>query len=295
MKAGIRTDLALEARELWQAKQGATKELPGVVCTEEIRDGIHLTRLEIQSQEGAEALEKPQGVYVTLEIASMLRREEDAFESAVELLSEQLRSYLQLNADATVLVAGLGNRAVTPDAIGPAAADHIIVTRHLKEQFPQASVGFRTVSVLRPGVLGTTGMESAEVIHAVCQTLQPNCIIVLDALASRELHRLCRTVQLTDTGIVPGSGVGNSRAVLNRETMGIPVIAVGVPTVVDAGTLAVALTGQTPDEQYAEAAMIVTPREIDQRVKEISRLIGYGINLALHPALTIQDIDLFVC
>lgn len=295
MKAAIRTDLALEARENWQAQREAAEALRGVVCTEETRDGIRLTRLEIRTQEGAEALEKPQGVYVTLEIESMLRREEDAFEGAVTLLAEQLRACLPQTAPKTVLVAGLGNRAVTPDAIGPAAADQVIVTRHLKQTAPQAFAGFCDVSVLRTGVLGTTGIESAEIIGAVCRRLQPDCIIALDALASRETRRLCRTVQLTDTGIVPGSGVGNSRAALNRETLGVPVIAVGVPTVVDAGSLAAALTGKTPDDDRPEAAMIVTPREIDQRVQEIARLIGYGINLALHPELSIRDVDLFVC
>lgn len=295
MRAGIRTDLALEARESWQEQREAAEALPGVVCEEETRDGIRLTRLEIQTQEGAVALEKPQGVYVTLEIESMLRREEDAFEGAVSLLAEQLRACLPQEETKTILVAGLGNRAVTPDAIGPAAADQVIVTRHLKQTAPQAFAGFCDVSVLRTGVLGTTGIESAEIIGAVCRRLQPDCIIALDALASRETRRLCRTVQLTDTGIVPGSGVGNSRAALNQETLGVPVIAVGVPTVVDAGSLAAALTGKTPDDKQPEAAMIVTPREIDQRVKEIARLIGYGINLALHPELSIRDVDLFVC
>lgn len=294
MKTGIRTDLALEARESWQEQRSAAEEIPGVSVTEEVRGGIRLTRLEIRSAEGAAALEKPEGVYVTLEIESVLRREEAAFEGAAQLLAEQLRSCLPGQMQQGVLVAGLGNRAVTPDAIGPAAADQIIVTRHLKQSAPQAFAGFCDVSVLRTGVLGTTGIESAEVIGAVCRRLQPDCIIALDALASRETRRLCRTVQLTDTGIVPGSGVGNSRAALNRETLGVPVIAVGVPTVVDAGSLAAALTGKTPDGRQPEAAMIVTPREIDQRVKEIARLVGCGVNLALHPELTIRDVDLFV-
>ena len=295
MKVGTRTDLALEARELWKEGREAAEEIPGVTFEEQQRDGIHLSRLEIRSQEGAEELGKPQGIYVTLEIESMLRREEDAFESAVSLLAEQLRTCLALKEEATVLVAGLGNRAVTPDAIGPEAADQVIVTRHLKAQLPQAFTGFRNVSVLRTGVMGTTGIESAEVIGAVCEKLKPDCIIALDALASRETRRLCRTVQLTDTGIVPGSGVGNSRAALNRETLGVPVVAIGVPTVVDAGSLAAELTGTVPDSQIPESTMIVTPREIDQRIQEIARLIGYGINMALHTDLTIRDIDLFVC
>ena len=218
MRTGIRTDLALEARELWQEGREAAEEIPGVTFDEEQRDGIQLTRLEIRSEEGVQALEKPQGVYVTLEIESMLRREEDAFESAVSLLAEQLRDCLKLKEDAKVLVAGLGNRAVTPDAIGPEAADQVIVTRHLKAQLPQPFAGFRNVSVVRTGVMGTTGIESAEIISAVCKKLHPDCIIALDALASRETRRLCRTVQLTDTGIIPGSGVGNSRSALNSET-----------------------------------------------------------------------------
>ena len=194
------------------------------------------------------------------------------------LLGEKSRS---------VLVAGLGNAQMTPDAIGPKSTEHILVTRHLGES-PVFSA-LAAVSVLTPGVLGRTGIESLDLVRGAVRAVQPDALIVIDALASRSLSRLCTTVQLSDTGIVPGSGVGNSRQEFSRRTLGVPVVAVGVPTVMDAaGALQPALTRDMPQ------GLLVTLRDVDARVREMGRLVGYGCDLALHRGLSLAEIPTFL-
>ena len=197
----------------------------------------HVRDLE-RVERGEEALGKPAGRYVTLTMDGLVRREEGAFPRAARAVGGVLAQLMDgVPGRGLALVVGLGNRAITPDAIGPKVHEHTLVTRHLVEQIPEHFGAFRPVASLSAGVLGTTGMESAELIQAVCRRLSPACVVAVDALASRSLKRLCRTVQLSDTGISPGSGVGNARFALNAETLGVPVVAVGVPTVVDGATL----------------------------------------------------------
>ena len=294
-----RTDLALEARQLWQENTPEAEALPGVRAWEETRAGFPVTTVEVLDRRGEEALGKPVGRYVTLELDGLLRRENDAFVRAAEALAEELRGLLNLEQNQTCLVAGLGNRDITPDAIGPGAVDHVLVTRHLKERLPEDFAAFRPVSAVCAGVLGTTGIESGDLVRAVCGLLRPDCVVAVDALASLSPDRLCRTVQLSDTGIVPGSGVGNARLALNRESLGVPVIAVGVPTVVDAATLTVDLARRGGVElsrgSFGELGnMIVTPRDIDKNVRDVAKLIGYALNLALHEGLTVEDVDQLV-
>jgi spore protease len=296
-----RTDLAVEARDLW--REGAEKqtELRGVRSRDSVENGYKITTVEILDNEGAQALNKPIGTYVTVEIDKLVNREDNAFSQGAETLGTQISNMLKLIDTDSILVVGLGNEAITPDAIGPKTAKHTMVTRHLVEKLPDEFGSMRRVSVLISGVLGTTGIESADFIKAVVQKLNPDRVLVVDALASRKMSRICRTVQLADTGIVPGSGVGNSRAAINKEMLGVPVTAIGVPTVVDAATLAADLAEQagaqdlSVDElsQYG-GGMIVTPREIDANVADISKLIGYGINRALHKNLSIDDINMFL-
>ena len=198
-------------------------------------------------------------------------------------------------AGGLALVVGLGNRAITPDALGPKVHDHTLVTRHLVEGCPEHFGGFRPVAALSAGVLGTTGMESGELVQAVCRRLKPACVVAVDALASRSLKRLCRTVQLSDTGIAPGSGVGNHRAALDRASLGAPVLAVGVPTVVDGATLAADLLGTAELPPLGEGReLLVTPKDIDSQVSDLAKVIGYGIGLALHPGLRVEDLDLLL-
>ena len=296
-----RTDLALEAREIWRENASEQTQLNGVKARDKTVEGFKVTTVEILDEEGAEELCKPIGTYITVELDAFINREESAFNRGAVALSMELKNLLKIDGNESVLVVGLGNSAITPDAIGPQTVRHTMVTRHLVERVPDYFGAMRRVSVLESGVLGTTGMESAELIRAVAEKLQPDRLIVIDALASRRLSRICRTVQLADTGIVPGSGVGNSREAINEETLGIPVTAIGVPTVVDAGTLAADLAEQAgaenidpEDFRLFGGSMIVTPKEIDSRVNDISKLIGYGINLALHQGLTPEDITMFL-
>ena len=300
MNSNIRTDLAVEAEALCRAEQaGSVGELPGVCARTQRNRGFTVTTVEVLDERGEAALGKPRGTYVTVALDAFIRREENAFSDACAVLSEALRSLLKLEENGNYLVVGLGNRDITPDAVGPETVDCVMVTRHLRERMPADFAAFRPVAAVCSGVLGTTGVESSEIVRAIAEKLRPDAVIAVDALASRSPERLCRTVQISDTGIVPGSGVGYARQALNPETLGTPVIAVGVPTVVDAATLAVDLAqkagAQLDPASFGEAgSMIVTPREIDKNVRDVAKLIGYSINLALHDGLTIEDVDLFL-
>ncbi|MCD7946998.1 MAG: GPR endopeptidase [Oscillospiraceae bacterium] len=296
-----RTDLAVEAREIWQETAEETSKLDGVEAKETTQEGFSVTTVRILNEAGARALGKPVGTYVTLELDGLERREDGAFSRAAKAMADNLAELLSLKDGATALVVGLGNRAITPDAIGPRATEFTLVTRHLVQLVPEHFGHFRAVSALAAGVLGTTGMESGELVSAVAERLKPDCILAVDALASRSLRRVCHTVQLADTGIVPGSGVGNSRAALNRETMGVPVIAIGVPTVVSAATLACDLLAEAGNADLDPETLgglgedlIVTPKDIDAHVEEISKVVGFGINLALQKGLSVEDIEMLL-
>ncbi len=289
-----RTDLALEAQELWQESAGEQTQLKGVQARDSRREGYAVTTVRILDQEGAQALGKPAGTYVTLTVDGLARREEDAFGRAVRAVAAELTQLLA-GLEGPVLVACLGNRAVTPDAVGPKVHDHLLITRHLVDQAPEHFGAFRPVASVAAGVLGTTGVESGELVGALTGRLKPVCIIAVDALASRSLDRLCRTIQLADTGIAPGSGVGNHRHALDRESLGTPVIAIGVPTVVDGATLAADLLGTADLPPLGrEGGMLVTPKDIDSQVNDLAKVIGYGITLALQPGLTLEDMELLM-
>ena len=285
-----RTDLALEARELWQESAERTSRLSGVKATKTKLEGYPLTRVDILSEKGAQSLGKPQGSYLTIDLTTFWQRKADFFERAVRAVGSQLRAMVPPEGPA--LVVGLGNPAMTPDALGPLAADSVLITRHLIASMPRHFSGFRPVAVFRTGVLGTTGVESAEAVRGLVEEVRPALVIAIDALASRREGRVCAAVQLSDTGIIPGSGVGNHRAALNAETLGVPVFAVGVPTVVDAATLAADLLEESGAEAVDEEKLrahgtyLVTTRDIDQRVRDLAKVIGYGINWAL------QDLEI---
>ena len=285
----VRTDLAVEAHALWRESAGETTRLKGVAAREEQAEGMTVTRVEILDQEGARALGKPEGTYLTLDVSPLWRREEDAFPRAVRAVAALLGPLLP--EEGPVLAAGLGNQAMTPDALGPRSLDHLLVTRHLGEALPQ----LRPVAGLGAGVLGTTGMEVAEWVRGAAEQVGPAAVIVVDALAARDLERLCATVQIADTGLVPGSGVGNHRMALKRETLGVPVISVGVPTVVDAETIARDLLGEAGAVPKAlngrGRRFFVTPESIDQKIRDLSKVLGYGINLALQESLALEDLE----
>lgn len=288
-----RTDLALEAQELWQESAEKTAKLSGVKAGKSRREGYSVTKVEILDDEGAQTLGKPVGTYLTLDLTAYWQRKEDYFERAVRALGAELKQMLP--GDGAALVIGLGNRAMTPDAVGPLTLESVLITRHLRAAMPKQFGGFRPVSAFSVGVLGTTGVESAEAVRGLVKEVGPDFVIAVDALASRRTGRVCATVQLSDSGIVPGSGVGNHRSALNKESLGIPVFAVGIPTVVDAATLAADLLEESGVTEFDEKRlrsrkqpMTVTPRDIDAQVRELSRVLGYGVNWALQE-LEIED------
>ena len=268
-----RTDLAVEAHELWRESAGKTTRLAGVRATEKKIQGYPVTQVDILDREGEAALGKPAGSYRTLDLTAFWQRGDGFFDRAVRAVGQQVKELTPDNG--SVLVVGLGNRAMTPDAIGPLAADSVLITRHLIDAMPQHFSGFRPVAALRPGVLGTTGVESAEAVRGLVDRLHPSVVIAVDALASRRVGRVCCTVQFSDTGIIPGSGVGNHRSALNLETL-----------LEESGL-------SKPDMETLRSRpenLMVTPRDIDQQVRDLGKVIGYGINWALQD-LEIEEIN----
>lgn len=274
--APSRTDVAAERME---SLPKSAENSSGIRSQEKLLDGGKLFRVEILDQRGAERLGKPIGNYVTLRLPPFGRNAERSG-ALTEAAAQALRSMLP---DGSCLVIGLGNQSITPDALGPLSVRKIFPTRHVtgKATIPGLE-GLRPVSVLAPGVLGQTGMEAAEIATALVRLLHPACLIAVDALAAGSREWLACTVQMTDTGVSPGSGVQNSRKELSASTLGIPVVAVGVPTVMDAPLLP------------GEAPMIVTPREIDRLIEDAADFIAMTVNRALFPSLSEEEIRAFV-
>lgn len=294
-----RTDLAMEAFDA-----SGESSFPGVQVRHWDATDVRMTEVIIQDPESAQQLGKPCGTYLTMECGLLREQDPDARIAMSALLGEELARMIRADDSAPVLVVGLGNRFITPDSLGPLTVDKTLVTRHmLTSDF--APDGMRPVSAVAPGVLGVTGVETSEMVCALVERIQPRAVICIDALAARASSRIGSTLQLADTGIQPGAGVGNRRSPLTRDTLGVDVISVGMPTVVYAATLArdafAALANrETDDETLASIErellgqdvgdMIVTPREIDAIVKNAATMIASGINRALHPMLSDADI-----
>ena len=290
----IRSDLALELREMF------AEEISGVESLRQDKDGINITHVKIKSEEAAKKIGKPVGNYVTVEIRDMSFPDEEICERAANAVATELRKLVPLMEKTSVLVVGLGNREITPDSIGPKTVSKIAVTRHIsKVTENNFNLAVRPVSAVAPGVLGITGIETSEIIKGVLQHVKPDLIIAVDALAARNLSRLGTTLQLSDTGIVPGSGVGNHRKALDKETLGVPVIAIGVPMVADVATLAIDIMQNfSGSNQVSENKqnlslmarvltdkgenMIVTPNDVDVISQQASEIIAEGINIVLH-------------
>ena len=270
----FRTDLALEAAETLRLSATDVEK----TCHKE--GDLTLTRIRISTSRGACAIGKPRGRYITAALPC-LTDEERHLTAHAKIIGRELAALLP--PEGVVLVVGLGNRSVTPDALGPAAAEMVLATRHIRGEFARTAglTDLRPTAVVSPGVLGQTGTESSELVRGVCREIHPGAVIVIDALAARSVERLGRTVQLCDTGIAPGSGVGNDRRPLNREVLGVPVIGMGVPTVVDAATLVTDMTGQ--ETAPSDPPTMVTPREIDVMISRAARLLAMSIHAALQP------------
>ncbi len=286
----IRTDLALEAREL------VTDNIEGLDIDTKFAEKMKITKMKISTQQAANSLGKEKGTYITCEFKA-LTDDFTAADKRLVSIGEQLRELLPESGN--VLVVGIGNHNITPDALGPKAASKVLATRHIMGTVA-SSLGLerlRSVCVVSPGVLGQTGIEVGELVSGIVDNADIDCVIAIDSLASRKLKRLGCTVQISDTGIAPGAGVGNHRNVINKSTMGVPVISVGVPTVVDAATLAADLMSPNDEEENEKLrkkllpnGMVVTPREIDLLVERASLLIGMSINIALHQDFSAEDL-----
>lgn len=285
----FRTDLALERHEAIKSGQA-----DGIDSETFEKSGITFTVIKVTDTVGERSLGKPVGTYVTAEIPSLVSHS-PVEEDAVEAIAAELRKLLP--EEGTVLVVGLGNTDITPDAVGPQSVGMVLATRHINEELSE-DIGLgklRSVAGFIPGVLGKTGVETAESVKGLVECVRPSAVIVIDALAARRLKRLGNTVQMSDTGIIPGAGVGNARTAINREGLGVPVISVGVPTVVDAQTLVNDLTDdETEISREENEKMIVTPREIDLVVDRAARIIGLSVNKALQPHLSVDEVMMLV-
>lgn len=287
----FRTDLALERKEYIDRH-----DLDGIVSHRKTVDGITVDTIKVTNKEGEKILGKPIGKYITVETVPFTKNS-DLFSPSLYVLRDELKSLLP-EEKGCVLVAGLGNGEITPDALGPKCISMLFATRHIPEDFAR-EIGFssiRPVAGIIPGVLGKTGMESSEIISGIVKKINPCAVIVIDALASRSTDRLGRTVQISDSGISPGSGVGNHRKTISEKSLGVPVIAIGVPTVVDGRTLAfdilkkAGVTEEQINNTDIKDTMMVTPKEIDELIERASRLIAMAINTALHPEINEEDL-----
>ena len=307
----FRTDLALERRDIYQ-KVNKLQQIEGVESTEEnINENIKVSRVKITNQNGEQALGKPIGNYITIDIKKLKIAGEDEIQKASETLSNELRKIIDMHTDkqGEILIVGLGNIYVTPDALGPKVTNEIDVTRHIIKYLPQyVEEGTRPVSAIAPGVLGTTGIETVEILKGIVDNTKPKLLIVIDALASRSIDRISSTIQISDTGIVPGAGVGNTRQEISQNSLGIPVVAIGIPTVVELATLVSDgidifidrlqekaesneyLNKLQQNDKYEEVKealnvgeynMIVTPKEIDDLIENMKDVVARGINFAV--------------
>lgn len=305
----FRTDLASERRDIYKKANNLENEINGIESQkEQINENIQVERVKITNEEAQQAIGKPIGNYITIDIKKLKIAQEEEIKKCSEVLTNELKKIIDLHVDnqAEILVVGLGNIYVTPDSLGPKVINEIEVTRHMINYFPQyVKEGTRMVSAISPGVLGTTGIETVEILKGIIDNIKPKMLIVIDALASRSIERISSTIQISDTGIVPGAGVGNTRKQISEETLGIPVIAIGIPTVVEAATIAADsidlfieklqkeaksndyLNKLKEDDKYEdvkEALMpgdfnfIVTPKEIDDLIENMAQIVSTGIN-----------------
>ena len=305
MQYEIRTDLALENREIYRLAQKIENEIPGIETEVDDSDSDMLvTKVKILTNEGAEALGKPIGNYITIESQMMNDEVESIDNKIIQKVADTIKDISHLVKKDTVLVVGLGNGDVTPDALGPKVVENLQITRHLIEYAPEyVKEGTRAVSAIIPGVLGTTGIETSEIVKGIVERVKPDLVIVIDALASKNMDRISKTIQIADTGIIPGSGVGNSRFAITKETLGVPTIVIGVPTVVGIPTIvdeAISYVIEKTSEDDTEKEelknknymkeilenkkfdFMVTPKDIDDIINNLSNLVANSINAALN-------------
>lgn len=308
----FRTDLASERKDIYQKANNVEDQIDGIESEkEEVNEDIKIERVKITNENGERAIGKPIGDYITIDIQKLKIAQEEEIKVAADIVSKELKKIIDKHIDkqGEILVVGLGNIYVTPDSLGPKVINEIEVTRHIINYMPQYVVeGTRMVSAIAPGVLGTTGIETVEILKGVVDNINPKLLIVIDALASRSIERISSTVQISDTGIVPGAGVGNTRNEISQRTLGIPVIALGIPTVVETAVLVndsldlfiTKLQEEAKSNDYLnklkeednyeeikealnpkEYNLIVTPKEIDQLIENMKDVVSMGINMSV--------------
>ena len=320
----IRTDLAIEAKQAYTEEN--KRELDGVKVDEENEGDIKVTTVTIESDEAGKELGKPKGHYITIDFPEFTSYDCECMSELSMVVGKVLKRLADVTKDKLVLIVGLGNWNVTPDALGPKVVEKIMVTRHIKELMPDALEDYvRSVCALAPGVLGITGIETGEIVKAVVEKIKPDLVICIDALGSRKLERVNRTIQIGDTGISPGAGVGNNRMQINEKSLGVKVLAVGVPTVVDAATIANDTIDMVLDDLIGKVEsgkdfysmlqkvdknekqmlireiltpfvgeLIVTPKDIDTIIESLAKIIADGINIAVQPEMEMEEINKFL-
>ena len=306
--SNIRTDLALETHEYFTE---SAQNLDGVTVYDKSIKDIEITHVEIKTEDAANKMGKPIGNYITLSTPDLRYIDKKLYERIVRKIADEINQLITDDIEKPILVVGLGNRAITSDSLGPEVVDRLVITRHMFKHAPEIlSDDFASVCAIAPGVLGITGIETEEIITSVCKKIDPSVVIVVDALAARSIERITNTIQICDTGISPGAGVGNNRKEISQKTLGIPVIAIGVPTVVDAITITedtlellyCDLGEKLPIDDLLHSENIskeilnfsTTPKEIDILIKKCAEVVANGINFALHDNITFEDIDILV-
>lgn len=296
----VRTDLAIESREMYL--QRCREELEGVRVKKEEHGEVKVTAIEVLNENGSIKLEKPIGNYITIEIPEVEALEPEIREKCCQVLADEIGKLITVDHNSKIMIVGLGNHDITPDALGPKTAANILVTRHRFLILDKKdNENLTNVSVITPGVMGNTGIESVDLIKGVVDEVRPNVIIAIDALAARNVNRVTTTIQMSDTGVSPGAGVGNHRRGINQDTLGVKVIAIGVPTVITAASIVYDFLSGYPEKnlyhdkakeilEHLPGDMIVTPGNIDAVIREFSGILAGGINQAIHPNLSPKEI-----
>lgn len=289
----FRTDMAVERRDLYRNANKLEDEIKGVECEEEKIDDINITRVKITNREGELALQRRIGNYITIDIKKIHNITEDKEKQIIETFSKELKSIIDkhIKPNEEILIVGLGNSFSTPDSLGAKVVQNIEITRHIKIYLPNAiDRNTRSVSAITPGVLGTTGIETVEIVRGIVDNIKPKLVIAIDSLCSKNIDRINKSIQISDTGIVPGGGVGNRQAELSKETLDVPVIGVGIPTVLDAATIVIdtlkACEVNISENEIVDKMklnnfnFIVTPKEIDELIENMTAIVSEGINMS---------------
>ncbi len=320
----VRTDLAIENRELYKTERN--EESKGIEIDKEEKENYSVTKVRVVNNEGSKNIQKPIGTYITIDVPGLNKTDEDLKDEISQVVAKEIKGLGRNHENSKVLIVGLGNWNITPDALGPKVVDRVLVTRQFFVNFnKEIDETVANVAALSPGVMGITGIETGELVKGVVEKVKPDLVIAIDALASRKMERVSTTIQISDTGINPGAGVGNNRMEINEHTLGVPVIAIGIPTVVDAATIVNdtldliidslkkeskvgtefynLLSEISSDEKYTLIKdvlnpymknVVVTPTDIDVLIDDLSIIVANGLNIALHPGIDLKDVNRYI-